>query len=49
MFTMKMNASIALGCFLQWFSVLGGVILNAHCVEVSLVNNDASSSLVYTL
>ena len=26
-----------------------GVILNAHCVEVSIVNNDASASFVYSV
>ena len=26
-----------------------GIILNAHCVAVSVVNNDASASLVYNV
>ena len=26
-----------------------GIILNAHCVAVSVVNNDASVSLVYNV
>ena len=53
MFTMEMNASIILRCFLNQLSVstskFKGIILNEHCVEVSLVNNDASTLLVYTL
>ena len=27
----------------------GGVMLNAHCVEVSVVNNDASTLFVYSV
>ena len=53
MFAMEMNASIVLGCFLSQFVsfhlYVCGDYVNAHCVEVSLVNNGASTSLVYTL
>ena len=35
----------------SWDSVskCEGVMLNAHCVDVSVVNNDASTSLVYSI
>ena len=48
MFTVNMNASVILGVsfisFLDSVSKFKGVMSNAHYVEVSLVNNDASAS-----
>ena len=40
MFTVEMNTSVVLGSV---------VMLNAHCVEVSVVDNDASTPFVYSV
>ena len=53
MFTVEMNTSVVLGSLFisstDLVSKFEGVMLNAHCVEVSVVNNDASTPFVYSV
>ena len=53
MFTVEMNIDVVMGVSFMSscdsVSKFEGVMLNAHCVDMSVVNNDASTSLVYSV
>ena len=51
MFTVEMNTGVVVGGVIYIFLRYSfeGVRLNAHCVNISVVNNDASTSLVYSV